>query len=191
MMVPLEHRELQRAAVAVEADGQRALLAGDADAAEHALREAARLYRESWELAPPDSFGRLIGMLKAAVIAGDAHATAAYVLAEVPADAGSLPARYAVAIAALVTGDDARAAAAAEAMRGGGDAFARVADALAALVARDDAAYGAALRAIVADFEARDAHLTGVAIADTAVMLERLAAARGLSSGVTSPLLPR
>ena len=37
-----------------------------------------------------------------------------------------------------------------------------------------------ALQAIVADFEGRDAHLTGVAIADTAVMLESLAARWGI-----------
>ena len=50
-------------------------------------------------------------------------------------------------------------------MRAGGEAFARTADALGSLAAGDRAAYDAALRAIVADFEARDAHLTGVPIA--------------------------
>jgi hypothetical protein len=42
--------------------------------------------------------------------------------------------------------------------------------------------------AIVADFEGRDEHLTGVPIADTALMLERLAG--GLASRPASPLLP-
>ena len=65
-------------------------------------------------------------------------------------------------------------------MHAGGEAFARTADALGALAAGDRAAYDPALRAIVADFEARDAHLTGVAIADTAIMLDRLAEPRGL-----------
>ena len=46
----------------------------------------------------------------------------------------------------------------------GGDAFARAAEALAALAARGAAPrYDAAVAAIVADFEGRDAHLTGVA----------------------------
>jgi hypothetical protein len=66
----------------------------------------------------------------------------------------------------------------------------RAADAIAALAARDVAGYGDAIRAIVADFEGRDEHLTGVPIADTALMLERLAAARAMACGATSPLLP-
>ena len=71
-----------------------------------------------------------------------------------------------------------------------GDAFARAADAVAALAARDAEAYGAAIRAIVADFEGRDDHLTSVPIADTALMLERLAGGRGMTARVRSPLLP-
>ena len=45
-------------------------------------------------------------------------------------------------------------------------------------------------RAVISDFERRDVHLTGVAIADTALVLERLAAPRGLRQGARSPLLP-
>ncbi|HEY7077568.1 MAG TPA: hypothetical protein VH418_19455, partial [Solirubrobacteraceae bacterium] len=93
--------------------------------------------------------------------------------------------------AAAALGDDETLARAAAAMREGGDAFARTADALAALARRDAAAYAQAVRAIVADFGARDAHLTGVAFADTALMLERLAAPRGLAARPASALLPR
>jgi len=42
-------------------------------------------------------------------------------------------------------------------------------------------AYEAALHQIVADFAAREQHLSGVAIADTALVLERLAAGRGMA----------
>jgi hypothetical protein len=76
-------------------------------------------------------------------------------------------------------------------MRGASDAFDRTAAAIDALVAGDEDAYRSALEAIVEDFAGRDAHLTGVPIADTAAMLERLAAARGIDSGVRSPLLPQ
>ena len=62
--------------------------------------------------------------------------------------------------------------------------------AIVALAARDGSAYGDALREIVRDFEQRQGHLTGVAIADTALMLERLAAERGMAAAVASPLLP-
>ena len=44
-------------------------MAGDQVAATARLRAAALGYRASWEAAPPRSYGRLIGMLKAAVLA--------------------------------------------------------------------------------------------------------------------------
>jgi hypothetical protein len=42
----------------------------------------------------------------------------------------------------------------------------------------------------VRDFEGREQHLSGVAIADTGLMLERLAERREMAAGVASPLLP-
>jgi hypothetical protein len=103
---------------------------------------------------------------------------------------GSPAASYVRAVAALVEDDDEAAARAADGMRGASPAFANAADAIAALARRDAGAYAAALSAIVADFEAREEHLTGVAIADTAVMLERLAAPRGLARRPRSRVLP-
>jgi hypothetical protein len=185
------HQELMLRAIASEGDGHRAALRGDHEPARLAYEEAASLYRSSWEVAPPASFGRLEGMLKAAVLAGDAGEAATYVRAQIPdADDLSPPAAYALAVAALVLGDD-EAARRAEAMRAGSPAFGRAADAIAALAAGDGAAYRAALQAIVDDFAGRDEHLTGVAIADTAAMLEALAAPRGLAADLSSPLLPR
>jgi hypothetical protein len=189
-----EHRDAMVEAIALEGTAHRALLAGDATAAGDQLRRAAERYRTSWELAPPRSFGRLTGMLKALVIAGDetaARDAAAYVREQVSEDDASPPAWYALGIAALVDGDDALARRAAEGMRAAGvEPFLRTADALDALARDDGAAYAAALAAIVADFEARDEHLTGVPIADTALMLERLAERRGLAAHPRSALLP-
>jgi hypothetical protein len=184
------HLDLLLEAIATEGRGHRALLDGDAEAGRAALREAAGLYRASWEAAPPASYGRLIGMLKAAVIAGGGEAEAVYARAQIPADADSPPSWYARAILALVGGDDDAALQAAEGMRAGSPAFARAAGAVAALAEHDAAAYARAVAAIVTDFEAREEHLTGVPIADTALMLERLAAARGLASHPVSALLP-
>jgi hypothetical protein len=181
------HLDLLREAIAREARGQRALLDGEDAHAE--LQAAAELYRRSWEVAPPASYGRLIGMLKAAVLAGDAADAAAYARVAVPDDAHSPPARYAVAIAALVEGDREGAVAAAAGMRAGSEAFNRTAAAIEAIAAGDGEAYAEAVRAIVADFESRDEHLTGVPIADTALMLERLAGA--LATRPESALLPR
>jgi hypothetical protein len=113
-------------------------------------------------------------MLKAAVLGGGGAEEAATVR-RVLDDRGTSPTSwYAIAIAALIEGDAELAARAAEAMRDGGDAFARAAAAIEAIAARDDAAAVAAIRAIEDDFAARDSHLTGVAIADTAVLFATL-----------------
>ena len=184
----MDDRALLSAALAREADAQRALLAGE-DAAP-AFAEAAAHYRASWEAAGPRAFGRLVGMLKASVLAGDAADSARYARSQI-AEADSPPSAYALAIAALICGEDAEAAGYAAAMRGGGPAFERAADAIEALARRDAERYAAALADILADFEARDAHLTGVAFADTALLLERLAAPRGMARRPASPLLPR
>lgn len=184
------HRELLAEALEREAEGQRRLLAGDEDGARDELRLASDRYRASWEAAPPGAYGRLVGMIKAAVLAGDAQTAAAYVHAAVEDPPPSPTSGYALAIAGLVHGDDGMAARAAEAMRGGSEAFDRTADAILALAERDGTAYADALDAIVADFAGRADHLTGVPIADTAAMLERIAEARGLAARPSSPLLP-
>jgi hypothetical protein len=181
---------LMQQAVATEADGHRALLSGDDDAGRDLMRRASALYRESWDAAGARAFGRLIGMQKAAIIAGDGSAEAAYARAELGPEGDSPPSWYALAIAALVEGDDDLARRAAEGMREGPGAFRRAADCIAALADGDADRYSTAVAAIVGDFEQRDEHLTGVPIADTALMLERIAAQRGMAAQPPSELLP-
>jgi hypothetical protein len=178
---------------AIERDGaaHRALFDGDPEPAQAAFAAASELYRRSWELAPPASYGRLVGMLKAAVLAGAGEEQAAYVFQELHEEREpSPPAAYALALAALIAGDDAGALRRSEQMRSGSEAFVRTAQAIAGLAARDRERYADALDAIVRDFEQRSEHLTGVPIADTALMLERLAVRRGLAAGLKSPVLP-
>src|SRR5829696_3241440 len=189
-MQPGPHVEEMEAAIRFDGEGLRALLDGDEETGRARLHEAVQRYRASWELAPPRSFGRLVGMLKAAVIGdGDTAGAATYAREAVP-EADSPPSSYVRAIAALVEGDDDAAARFADGMRTGSAAFGRAADAVSALALADGEAYAAAVRGIVADFEARDDHLTGVAVADTALMLERLAEPRGLAVHPSSALLP-
>jgi hypothetical protein len=178
------------AAIERDGDGQRALLEGNERAAREAFGAAAELYRRSWEAAPPASYGRLVGMLKSAILAGGGDAQADYVRAVSSTEEASPTASYARAIAALIAGDDEGAKESATGMRAGSEAFGRTADAIDAIGEHDTNAYGESLRAIVRDFEVRDEHLTGVRIADTALMLERLAERRGMSAGVESPVLP-
>jgi hypothetical protein len=75
-------------------------------------------------------------------------------------------------------------------MLDGSDAFIRAAEAIAAIAARKPEDYERALRAIVEDFEGRSEHLTGVPIADTAVMLDRLAEPRGMAVHPASAVVP-
>lgn len=178
---------------AVEADGRAfaALLDGRLDEGRAALREAAERYRRSWEEAPPRSYGRLVAHLKSSVLAGEADPAADWVVAELGGTCDSPTSCYALAVALVVRGDDVAARRAAEVMRDGGDAFARAAEALDALAAGDRNRYAAAVAAIVRDFEGRDAHLTGVPVADTAMLMEALAARRGMSVTPVSPLMPQ
>jgi hypothetical protein len=179
------------AALEREGEAQRKLLDGHLESAGADFREVAELYRQSWEAAHAGAFGRLVGMLKASVLAGGGAEQAEYVRAELAdADPESPTANYARALAALIAGDDEDAEGRARAMGAGGEAFARTASAIEALARHDEAAYTAALGAIVRDFEQRSEHLTGVAIADTAVTLEALAGRRGMRSAIESPVLP-
>ena len=84
----------------------------------------------SWEAAPPRSYGRLVAYLTSSCSRPTAPEAAAYARDQLEGACDSPTSCYALAIAALVQGDDAAAAAAAEAMREGGDAFARAAEAL-------------------------------------------------------------
>ena len=180
--------------MAASAVGLALLMEGRSDAAEWLSRSADR-YRESFAHAPPESWGRLIGALKGRLLAGDrdgARADAAWALEQGPAASESPIGRYAAALAALVLGDDERAAVLASSLRAEpAEAFLRpVADALAALAACDARAYVDAARDTLTSFETRDDYLEDVPVADTVLALEALAEARGIRAGLTSPLLP-
>ena len=188
-----EHRELMIAAIGTEGEAHAALLAGDLDAARALYAHAVEQYRASWAVAPPKSYGRLVGLVKAAVLAGQATAAATEVRAALDGDAdaeGSPVASYVLAVAAVIVGDDAEVAVRAARMEPRGGAFERTAIALRAIADGDAETYAAMLAAIEADFAARTDHLTGVAIADTAVMLELLASQRGMAVNPSSPLVP-
>jgi uncharacterized protein len=175
-----------REAIAADGEAHRALLAGED--ARPAHRRAAERYRTSWEAAPPGSYGRLVGFTKASILAGENPLE--YVREQLGPDDRTPPACWARALAYLADGNDARAARAAEGMHAGSEAFGRAADAITTLAARDRAGYEAAIAAIVRDFEGRDEHLTGVPVADTALVIDRLAEARGLAAHPESPVMP-
>jgi hypothetical protein len=172
------------AALAAEADAYRTLLAGGDSAT--AFRRARDAYLASHAETGPASWGRLLGALKMAVLADDGVEDIARQAVAETGDAGSPASGYARALALVCLGQEPDVGA----LVAAGGSFARTGRALQALAASDSEAYAAALAEIVADFERRDRHLSGVAVADTALVLERLAARRGMAARPQSPLVP-
>jgi hypothetical protein len=184
-------RQLTRMGNAAGAAGLAALMAGG-DGREWFARAAER-YRESWPEAPPGSWGRPIGAIKARILAGDwegAEADARWALEAGAAEAESPIGRYAAALACLVLGewDDARIHA--EVARADESFPPDVADALAFIAAADVVDYVQSVERVLESFETRDAYLEDLAVADTVLVLQELAARRRMSAVLSSPLLP-
>ena len=186
-------RQLTRVGNAAGGAGLALLMLGRADEAAEWFRRAADRYRESYEDAPPGSWGRPIGAMKARVLAGDwtgAEGDASWALAEGAAEADSPIGRYAGALALLVLGRDHEARAAADSIRERPDFPRNVADALATLAAGDIVGYTLAVESVLESFETRGEHLEDLPVADTVLVLQALAARRGLEVELSSPLLP-
>jgi hypothetical protein len=186
-------RQLTRTGNAAWAAGLSLLMAGRADEGREWLLRAADRYRESWPDAPPGSWGRPIGAMKSRLIAGDgdgAREDARWALDAGAAGSESPIGRYAAALAELVLGEDSRAAALAATLAGEESIPPAVTASLQTLATGDATGYEAAIRALVADFEARDEFLEDVPVADTVLALQALAIPRGLSVTLESPVLP-
>jgi hypothetical protein len=188
-------KQLVRVAMAATGAGLARLMQGRrAEAAGWFARSAER-FHESYADAPPGSWGRLIGAVKARVLAGDwdgAAVDAQWALEEGPDVAPSPIGRYAAVLALLVLGRDVEALPLAERLQEEPqEAFPRpVADALGALAAGRRDAYRDGVERVLVSFEERDDYLEDIPVADTVVVLEALAARRGLAAGLSSALLP-
>ena len=186
-------RQLTRMGNAAWASGLALLMLGRRDEAGEWLVRAAETYRQSWPDAPPGSWGRPIGAMKSRLIAGDhagARDDARWALEAGAAESESPIGRYAAALAHLVHGEDGEAAQLTASLAGETVIPPAVADSLASLASRDGSRYGSAVRALVADFEAREEFLEDIPVADTVLALQALAAQRGLSVELASSQLP-
>lgn len=186
-------RQLTRMGNAAWAAGLSFLMLGRRDDANEWLARAAATYRRSWPDAPSGSWGRPIGAMKSRLIAGDlegAREDARWALDAGAAESESPIGCYAGTLARLILGQDADAAVLATGLLGEDALPAPVADALSALAARGAPAYEDAVRALVADFEAREAFLEDVPVADTVLALQALAAERSIAPALVSPVLP-
>jgi hypothetical protein len=184
-------RQLTRMGNAAGAAALTTLMAGG-DGGEWFARSAER-YRESWEHAPPDSWGRPIGAIKSRILAGDwegAADDARWTLEIGAADSDSPIGSYAAALAFAVLGewDDVRSHA--DYARTHATFPSEVGDALAFIAAEDVVGYVEAVEEVLESFEARDEYLEGVPVADTVLVLQALAGRRGMTAELESELLP-
>jgi hypothetical protein len=168
------------------------MLARTAEASEW-LDRAAKRWRESWEHATPTSWGRPIGTIKAALIAGrpdDAETYSRWTL-ELGTHAAESPiGRYAASLALLVLDRNAEARRVASSLREREDFPVAVADALTLVAAHDVVGYTEAVEAVLESFEHRTDYLEDVPVADTVIVLQVLAGRRGFAAELSSPLLP-
>jgi hypothetical protein len=186
-------RQLTRLGNASAGAGLALLMDGRRDEAAARLTRAAERYRESFAGAPPGSWGRPIGAIKARLLAGDwegARADARWALDAGAAETDSPIGRYAAALGCLTLGDDEHARIHGDAIRTRDDFPRDVGDALAFLAAHDVVGYTEAVERVLESFEQRDEYLEEIPVADTVLVLQALAAKRGIAVGLSSPLLP-
>ena len=185
-------KQLVRVAMAAGGAGLARLMQARRGEAAGWFARSAERYRESWDGAPPGSWGRLIGAVKSRILAGDwerAADDARWAIEEDAGEADSPIGAYAAALAYLTLGEDENAALLAQGLREA-DFPPTVAAALAALAAGDGDAYADAIARVLDSFETRGDYLEDIPVADTVLVLEALAARRGLAVGPRSALLP-
>jgi hypothetical protein len=186
-------RQLTRMGNAASGAGLAELMDGNTVSAREWFAKAVDRYRESFELAPPDSWGRPIAILKAWLLADEwnsAEADARWTLEQGAAQADSPIGQYAATLALLVLARDEEARVLADGLRTRDDFPAVVGDALALIAAEDPAGYIEAVETVLESFETREEYLEDLPVADTVIVLQRLAARRNMAAELTSPLLP-
>jgi tetratricopeptide (TPR) repeat protein len=187
-------RQLTRLGNAANAAALCLLMLGRGDEAGEWFDRAARRWRESYEYAPPNAWGRPIGALKARILAADwagAAEEAHWALGLGAAEAASPVGRYAGLLALLTLGRWEEARPVASSLHGADNFPHDVADALRMIAAGDDSiGYINAVESVLSSFEGRDGYLEDVPVADTVLVLQALAARRDLFAELDSPLLP-
>jgi hypothetical protein len=186
-------RQLTRMGNAAAGAGLAHLMLGNSALAREWFDRAVERYRESYPLAPPGSWGRPIGMLKAHLLSGNrdrAESDARWTLEQGAAEAESPIGRYAACLALLVLGRDEEARVLADGLRTNEGFPSAVGDALAYIAAEDPLGYVDAIEAVLESFETREEYLEDLPVADTVIVLQALAAQRGMAAPLSSPLLP-
>ena len=186
--------QLVRMGNAAYGAGLALLMLGRVDEAGEWLERSAARWRESWEHATPESWGRPIGAIKALLIGGrddEAVEVARWALELGPETAESPIGRYAACLALLTLERWAEARHMAATLRERDDFPRPVADSLALIAAHDVVGYAEAVEAVLESFETREEYLEDAAVADTVLALHALARKRGIEVELPpSPVLP-
>jgi hypothetical protein len=188
-------RQLTRMGNAAYAAGLSLVMTGDAEAAREWFTRGVERYGESFEHAPPGSWGRTIAAMKARILAGNwgwAEDAAHWTLEVGAADAESPIGKYAACLAFLILRRDREARALADDLRTHDGFPTDVGDALAMISAQDVAGYIVSIEAVLESFETRDEYLEDIPVADTVIVLQALAGRREMAATeLDSPLLPK
>jgi hypothetical protein len=186
-------RQLTRMGNAAAGAALALLMAGSTSEANDWFARAIERYRESYDLAPRGSWGRLIAILKADILSGDwagAEADASWTIEQDVARVESPIGRYAATLALLVLGRDAEARVLADELRTHDGFPSDVGDALATIAAQDVVDYIEAIESVLTSFETRDEYLEDLPVADTVLVLQALARGRDMAAELESELLP-
>jgi len=186
-------RQLTRLGNAAAGAGLALVMQGRTDEARGWFDRACLRYRESWDDAPPGSWGRPIAILKARMLAADwagADRDAVWTLEQGADDAESPIGRYAAALAHAVRGDWTAVRIHADALRTHEGFPTDVGDALAMLAVHDVVGYVEAIESVLESFQTRDEYFEELPAADTVLVLQALAARRGMAAELESELLP-
>jgi tetratricopeptide (TPR) repeat protein len=186
-------RQLTRMGNAAGGAGLALLMSGRSEEASEWFHRAAERYRDSIVDAPPGSWGRPIGAMKALLLAEDSDAAedAARWALELGASQSESPiGHYAAALALLILGRDHDAVVHADTIRTHPDFPHDVGDALAFIAAQDILGYTYAVESVLESFETRTEYLEDIPVADTVLVLQALAARRDVAVELSSALLP-
>jgi hypothetical protein len=189
----MRQRQLTRMGNAANGAALSLLMEGEREESARWFVQAAERWRESYAAAPPDSWGRPIGAMKARILAGDrdgAERDAKWTLEEDADGAESPIGQYAACLAHLVLGDSEPARVLADRLRVHEGFPTEVGDALAFVAVEDVVGYTEAIESVLESFETRTDFLEDVPVADTVLVLQALAGRRGIDVELGSPLLP-
>jgi hypothetical protein len=189
----MRQRQLTRMGNAANGAGLSLLMAGEQAESARWFAQAAKCWRESYAEAPPGSWGRTIGAIKARILAGDregAERDAHWTLEEGADRAESPIGQYAACLAHLVLGHSEPARVLARGLRSHERFPTDVGDALAFVAADDIVGYTEAIESVLESFETRTEYLEDVPVADTVLVLQALAKQRGIDVELESLVLP-